>query len=536
LNIQTERIDNHQARITVEVEPERWEKAKKQAARGLSRRYKIPGFRKGKAPYHVIERYIGESPIIEEAMEKVGNEVYRQALEATNVIPYDAGNLEDFKLEPQPTYVFTLPLAPEVVLSDYRSVRVDYEEPEITDEDVKNAMRRLQQQEALVEEKEGTVAEGDLVTLDIHSEFADGEERSDDDELDPNDPDDTPKKGDDFIHRHDMEIHLDPELEPIMPGFIDALAGAEVDDELEFELSIPDDDEDYDERVLGRKIYFEVTVKDVKAVTLPEMNDDFAARVTDNEEEPLTLLELRMRMRENLQNQARQDYHESYTDNILAQIVEDAERIDFPEVMVEDRIDDRLEQLDRQLREQSMTLDMYKKMIGVSDEELRDEQRDAAIEGLKRSLVLSEVLEAENITASEDEIESQINEVLQQFGEQADAFRQFFDTPQQRQSITSNILYGKLMERLVKIGKGEPIEEDIADTDDTVDTVDADAAEPVADVEADTADTDAAADTDEGEEDVTSDAQIEDTEADSDDAATTEENTEEEPAATKTDD
>ena len=179
MNIQTERIDNHQARITVEVEPERWQKAKKQAARGLSRRYKIPGFRKGKAPYSVIKRYVGEAPIIEEAMETMGNEVYREALESSDVDPYTAGNLEDFQLEPQPTYVFTVPLVPEVEPGDYRSVRVEYNEPEITDEDVDNTMRRLQQQEALVEEKDGPIAEGDRVTLDIHSEFADGDERDD---------------------------------------------------------------------------------------------------------------------------------------------------------------------------------------------------------------------------------------------------------------------------------------------------------------------------------------------------------------------
>ncbi len=538
MNIQTERIDNHQARITVEIEPKRWQKAKKEAARGLSRRYKIPGFRKGKAPYNVIKRYVGEAPIIEEAMEKMGNEVYREALESSDVDPYALGNLENFQLEPQPTYVFTIPLVPEVEPGDYRSMRVDYEEPEVTDEDVNNAMRRLQQQEALVEEKEGPIAEGDRVTLDLHSEFADGKERDDDEEFDPNDLNEAPKKGDHFLHRHDIEMNLDRDLEPVMPGFMDELLGAEVDDELEFELTIPDDDADYDERILGRKIRFEVTVKEVQAVILPEMNDDFAARVTEEDnDKPLTLLELRMRVRENMQAQVRQEYNDLYKNKVLGKLIEGAVRIDFPEAMLQDRIDDRLKQLAGQLREQNMTLEMYQKKEGITGEELREQQRDEAIEGLKRSLVLGQVLQAENISVSDEEVEGHIDEMLAQFGERANALRNFLDTPQQRQNIVSNVMSEKIMERLVKIAKGEPLDEEDDDTDDA-DAIEAEAEIVDADAVAETDDESADAQTDEEATDDTEADGTLDEEAIETAAADNASDTvmDEEPAATKSDD
>jgi len=101
LNIQTEHIENHKVRLTVEVDPARWEKAKKQAARQLSKRYRIPGFRKGKAPYRIIERYLGKAPILESAVEELGNEIYRDALEQTKIEPYAPGSLEDFQSEPK---------------------------------------------------------------------------------------------------------------------------------------------------------------------------------------------------------------------------------------------------------------------------------------------------------------------------------------------------------------------------------------------------------------------------------------------------
>ena len=186
MNIQTEHIENHSARLTVEVEVERLEAAKKKAARQLSKRYRIPGFRKGKAPYRIIANYIGEGAIIEEAIDSMTNDVYRAALEESGVEPYGPGNVEDVKLDP-PTFVFTLPLAPTIDPGDYRSVRFDYTEPEVSDEDVDKAIKELQQEKALVEESTQPVAMGNRVTIDLHSEFVDGEENPVDLEEDSDD-------------------------------------------------------------------------------------------------------------------------------------------------------------------------------------------------------------------------------------------------------------------------------------------------------------------------------------------------------------
>lgn len=453
LNIQTERLENHTARFTVEIELNKWEQAKKKAARELSKRYRIPGFRKGKAPYKIVVRHIGEEPIVEDAMEKLGNDVYKNALEQSEFEPYAPGTIENFELEPQPTYTFTVPLQPEITLNDYREIRLDYEVPEVEDEDLERAMSEIQQREALVEDSQHPIQSGDRVTVNIHSEFTDGFDEDDEDAEEG-----VPPKGASFVHEHDAEINLDPENEPILPGLIDALVGANIDEDVEFELTIPEDNENYKE-VAGRKVQFNMTIEKVQNVTLPEMNDELAARLTEKEDEPLSLLEYRVRVREDLQTKAEEEAANAYGNKVLDSIVEQAD-ISYHELMVTDRIHDMIGEFEGMLGQQGMTLEAYQKVTGITHEQLHEQYHDDAIESLERTLVLGEVLNQEEIKLNAEDIEAEIEKTLSQFGEQAEVFRQFFDTPEQRQSIANNLLYQKIMDRMVKIGKGESLEEE----------------------------------------------------------------------------
>ena len=143
MNLQTERIENHRAQFTIEIETDQLEDAKRRAARKISRQVRIKGFRKGKAPYKLVVQRVGEGAVLEEALESLGDVLYKQALDESEVTPYGPGAFEDFQLEPAPTFVFSVPLQPEVDLKDYLNVRIDFEEPAVTDEDVDNALKQL---------------------------------------------------------------------------------------------------------------------------------------------------------------------------------------------------------------------------------------------------------------------------------------------------------------------------------------------------------------------------------------------------------
>lgn len=470
MNVQTERLENHTARFTVAVEQERWEKAKKRAAQKISKQYRIPGFRPGKVPYNVLVKNIGEAPIVEDAIEDLGNEVYRDALSQSELRPYAAGSLDDFQLEPEPTYTFTVPLEPEVDLKEYSEVREDYEVPEVTDTQVDNALTDLRRRHALIEESSKPAAAGDRVTMDIHAVYGDGpeapqaeaEEAEDEvsEDVESSEADESteepqaegPYKGDHFFHQHGYQAILDPDDEPIVPGIVEALVGVEKGETREFELTIPDDPSF--EGVIGRKVKFEVEVSNIETVTLPELNDDFAARVTEDMDEKMTLLELRVFIRDNLIEEMNRMARESYAERVLDAISEQAD-VSFPPNMVEDRIDDMLQDLDRSMREQGITLEDYIKMSGVSVDSIRDQYRESAEKSVRRMLVITEVGRAEQIRILAEDIEKRIDEMVAPFKDRADAIRPFFESEEQVQRIASQALYEAIIDRVVQIGRGE---------------------------------------------------------------------------------
>lgn len=484
MNVQTERIDNHKAQFTVEIDAEQLDEAKRKAAKRLSGQVRIKGFRKGKAPYRIVAQYVGEAAILEEAIDLLGNDIYKHALDESEIEPYGPGSLDDFKVEPAPTFIFSVPLQPEVDLKDYADIRVDFEEPEITDEQIEFALQQLRQQEAEVSEEEfEEVKAGHRVTLDLHSEFSDGEEpeaeeedsedddteeddvtsddSDDSDEESDDDGDDTPyipKKGDNFLHRHDAVMLLDKDNKPVLPGFIDALVGAELDSEVEFELTVPEDDEDYED-IAGRKVKFFVTVKKIEEVTLPDLDDDFARKVTEADgDEPLDLAGLRARTREDLEKQALDNAKSEYGEKVLGKIVEQAE-IAYPELMVEERIDDMLRDLDGRLQQQGMNLENYMRITGATKESLQEQYRDSAIDSLQRTLVLRELVQAQDVEMGDEQIEKRLDDMMIQFGAQGDQFRGLIDTPQMRENILNELLMDNIMTRLVAIGRGEDPEE-----------------------------------------------------------------------------
>ena len=137
MNIQTERLEDQTARVTVEIDTERLDTAKQKAAKQISQKVSIPGFRKGKVPYRVLLNYVGEAAILEDAVELLSQEVYKEVLPQTDLIPYGPGVLTDVQSEAlPPTFIYVVPLEPTVDLKDYREIRSPYEPPEVTDEDV----------------------------------------------------------------------------------------------------------------------------------------------------------------------------------------------------------------------------------------------------------------------------------------------------------------------------------------------------------------------------------------------------------------
>src|SRR5262249_45920333 len=151
LNIQTEHIENHRVRLTVEVAPDRVEKAMQSAARRIAQQVNIPGFRKGKAPYNIVIQKFGERVVLDEALETLGNDTYKEARDETKIEPYAPGSLDNVEDKPTLKLTFTIPKQPEVDLANYREVRLPFEVKEVEDKQVTNNIEAMRDQQALVE-------------------------------------------------------------------------------------------------------------------------------------------------------------------------------------------------------------------------------------------------------------------------------------------------------------------------------------------------------------------------------------------------
>jgi trigger factor len=515
LNVQTEHLENHTARITVDVDAEQINQAMRQAARQIAKKARIPGFRPGKAPFNVVVTMFGYEYVLGEALEKIGNDIYRQALDASGVKPYAPGNLENMD-EGGQKLTFIVPKQPEVELGDYRDVRVEHEPIEVTDDMLNRTIEKMRQDEALVEEVDRAAKLGDQVrfshvavtllpTDNEDTEEADededaeaaGEDADDvedskddidiEDEIEAAQRDDNDALGDDLededdddlddddseviLHEHNYEYRLyeDPEQEELFPGFADEVVDSVADDELVFQLEIPEDYDD--ENLAGRTLECEAHVEQVYSRIVPEWTDGLANRVSDGKSE--TMLELRINTRKDLEESAENLANRDVAMKALDKIIEGA-TVKYPEELVQDYITDLVETLEQNIKQQGLTLKDWYRITGQTENDLREQYRQAAVARAERALVMSEIVRQEKLTVSADDIDAEIDLMVTMFGsdEQAAQFRQFFSSPQSRLNIQTDLLSNRAMDRLAAIAKGE--NPPIVDPDAAAETADED--------------------------------------------------------------
>ena len=477
MKLQTERIDKHRAQFTIEIEPERLESEKRKAARKISRQVNIRGFRKGKAPYRLVAQHVGEAAILEEALDSLGDVLYKQAIDESGVEPYGPGAFDDFKLEPAPTFVFSLPLQPEVDLNLYLDIRLDYEAPEVSDLMVEQGFKQLQQRMVeVLDDQVQVTAPGHRVTVSVSSEFLDGpppDELDDEaaqasatdaltagetalDEEQASDEPYIPRKGDTFVHDDNSVFILDPNEDPFIHGFVENLIDVELDSDVQFDLIIPDDD--VDETLHGRHVEFVVSIKKIEAVSLPDIDDEFARRVTrDRGDEEMDLAGLRATTRTEMERMAEDEARSKYSGKVLEEIVEGAD-IAYPDLAVEEQIDELIGEFEGNLNQQGVKLEDYFRLANTDKDELRELHRERAIDTLRHTLVIRELARAHQVEVSDDEMELRIDAVAGAYGA-SPAIRKIFESPQMRRSLENELMMNKINAHLFAIGNGQEPDE-----------------------------------------------------------------------------
>jgi trigger factor len=433
MKVTTERLENCQVNVIIEMDAADIEKKLRQTARSLSRQYTIPGYRRGKAPYHTVIRVFGREMVQQQALEDFGNDLYEAALEEIEYEPYEVGELQEVEWDPFRMTVL-LPIRPEVDLGDYRAVRVSFEPEAITDERVEEYLAELQQDKGQWVPVERPAGAGDMVVIDAEGKI--------DDEV--------------ILSFEDHELILEDESNIPLPGFHAEIVGMSPGEDKTFALTYPDDDPR--EEAAGKEASFAAKLYTVKEQDLPPLDDELAMMVGDYD----SLDALKAAIRENLETEALQTAEAEYLDNVLEAMIEGAVKIEYPPQAVDREAELLLDQMGRNLASTGLELDNYLAMIGKTREMYKREVQPSAEARLQKRLVLNQVAKQEDLEVDSEEIDAEIDRLSAMLGDEADQMRQVLDTPEGRQSMADDLVITQVQERVKQIARGEapPLEGD----------------------------------------------------------------------------
>lgn len=445
LTVNTRPLENRQLAMTIEVAEERIDQEMRKAARKIAGQVRIPGFRKGRVPFHILLQFVGREAIIGEFVDELGQQVYKEAIEQEGLEPYFVGSLDDVDIEEQVRFHMTVPLSPEVKLGEYRSLRVEEAEIEADEEAVQERILAILEQNSDYVEVDRPSQYGDLMTIDVRGVVLD----------DAGNETDTV-----VFDEEDWDVTPDEE-NPMEPAGLDAaLQGLSTGEEKSFELAWP---EDSPSMYAGSTVRFGVKVHKIQSYEAPpEMTDEIAQNVGPDFETASDLLES---IREDVLEQAEQRAEGEFTQKVLEGLVEMSE-IDYPPVAVELEIDRAVRNNDMYVRQMGLQgLEQFLELTNQTIEEYRESLRENAEISLRNELALGEFAQIESLKVSDEEFEAHIGGVAGPLPEDTDEetataradMLEMMRGENSRPMIDSEILKGKSINMLLSIARGEDV-------------------------------------------------------------------------------
>ncbi|MBA7515839.1 Trigger factor [subsurface metagenome] len=428
MKVTNEKTEGCQAFLTVEMEPGEVEESLERSYYRLAKKTNIPGFRRGKAPRTILERYIGKERLLEDALNSLLPEAYEKAIKEQKIEAFAQPHIEIAQTDPV-IFKVAVPLTPMIKLGDYHHMQVAPEPVELTEDDVSAAIEQLRHQHATWEPVERPVAFNDLVVLDVDSDIE-------------NKP---------FINQKGAQYQVLRELPLPAPGFAEQLVGMKRDEEKEFKLQFP---VDYPRGELaGKEPSFKVRVTEIKQERLPELNDEFAKEISPDFK---SLDSLREKVSTNLRLRAEEKARMDFEERVIEAVV-DITELEFPPILVEMETDQLINQQLRRWQMGGKGLEEYLSSINKTEEELRQELHPLATKRVTRSLTLGRIAEEEKFEVSDAEISAEIENMTKSATENKDELNKFLNTPQARKSIEQVLITRKTIQRLVEIAKGSDI-------------------------------------------------------------------------------
>lgn len=420
--VKNEQIEKNLVKLTFEVSAEEFSKAVNKVYLKNAKKFNIPGFRKGKAPRAIVEKYYTEAVFYDEAINMVLPDAYEAAIKESGIDAVARPEIDVEEIKKGEPVVFTalVTTKPEVKLGEYKGLEVKKIDCSVTDEDVEKDLEAAREKNArLISVDDKAVENGNIAVIDFEG-FVD----------------DVPfdgGKGEDY----ELEIGSGT----FIPGFEEQLVGAKTDDKIDVKVTFPE--EYHAENLAGKDAVFKVTVKDVKVRELPELNDDFAEEVSEFD----TLEEYKADVRVKLEKAA-EDKAKAETENeVVDKAVENAE-FEIPDAMLEAQIDNIVRDFEQRLSYQGMNLDMYLQYTGQNRDAFREQFKDQAKKQVEGSLVLEAIQKAEGIEAGPEETELRLVDMSKKYNMELDKLKELLGEAEMER-IKQEIAMQKTIEMLV---------------------------------------------------------------------------------------
>ena len=407
MSLHVEKMEHNMAKLTIEVSAEEFEKALNGAYMKQKKNISVPGFRKGKVPRQMVEKMYGAEIFYDDAANAIIPEAYAKAYDEADIEIASQPSIEVVQIEKGKPFIFTAEVAvkPEVTLGEYKGMTVDKVSNRVTQKEVEERLVKEQEKNARTITVEGRpVQDKDEVVLDFEG-FVDGVA---------------------FEGGKGENYPLVIGSGSFIPGFEEQLIGAEVEKEVEVNVTFPE--EYHAEELAGKEAVFKCTVHEIKAKELPELDDEFASEISEFD----TLDALKADIKAKIKEEKNAEGKRRREDQAVEQAVANA-TMDIPEAMIDTEVRQMANDFGQRIKQQGLTMEQYMQFTGMTSEKMLEEFKPQALKRIQTRLVLEAIVKAENIEISDERLDEELTKMAEAYKMEVEKLKEFMGDAEKEQ-------------------------------------------------------------------------------------------------------